>query len=782
MLSKSGRAVFGHGLAVLFGSGALGNPWFALANETGQTEQPDVHAAPVIEEVLVTARKRVETEQRVPLTMGVLSAKALAEQNITRLEGVGKLMPNVGVEPTPGTGTSASISLRGISVYDFELYIDPPVAMYVNGVNYARPQMFNFDNLIDVERVEVLYGPQGTLFGRNTTGGAISVTTQAPRDQFGVRGTLGYGSDDEFIGRVILDTGYLGDTGLKAKLAYAHRQRDGWQRNLNTTDSRSGGASDNDFVSLDLAGELTDRLSFAYRFDFTETYYNVGGNQIVDATEDVMAYFGRSPSLGGQPFLVSRERLDAVYQNHAHPRSKSRTGGHALTATFDASDAFTLKSITAYRFLLVDEINNGGAQGFLRGELLDPVTFQPIGVGDVTPFSTPLLRDTAYQFSQELQVTGAVGPWTYAAGLFFFREKSNGNNLNKFTVALPGGQYGLNLSTQRIYGLETKSYAGYGQVSYRPPAFGDRLEVTAGLRYTVDDKSLDESLFSNDAPAGSQHLENDWNDLSENFSLSYRFTDTMMGYARVATAYKAGGYNPGVLQDAYGPEEARVYELGIKSDLFERRLRLNAAVFRTDYDKIQVSLLEITPTSNSTVLTNAAAARYTGAEVYATLVPAPRWQITANVGYVDPEYTRFDYRDPVTLELIDVSDEARSPLTSKLSYNIGVQYEFAPLPIGTLSGQIDYAYRSKRYYFPLDRMNARNEIVRGDPQRSLRARLSLADVPVFGGDSTLRFDLWGDNLLDDDQRVSGIDFGALGFGTVNFVRPRSYGLSVSVEL
>lgn len=751
------------------------------ANSADEKDTRDDGQNKYIEEISITARKREESQQRVPLTVGVLSAEAIDKQGLNNIELVGKLMPNVGVEPTPGTGTSASVSLRGISVYDFELYIDPPIALYVDGVNYARPQMFNFDNLIDIERIEVLYGPQGTLFGRNTTGGAISVTTAPPLDERRVRATLGYGRYNQLTGRAIVDTGYLGNSTLKAKLAYSYERADGWQRNLNTSDRHSGGASDSNFVSVRLSSNPTERLVADYRFDFSDTEYNVGGNQTIDATSDVIAYFGSSPSNGGQPFLVNSDFMDEVYQNHPHPRSKSRTYGNALTTDYEVSDLLNLKSILAYRVLSVDEINNGGAQGYLRGQLLDPITFAPIGVGDVTPFSTPRLRDRADQFSAEVQASGLVDNISYTLGAFFFREHATGDNLNRFTFVLPGGAFGLNLSTQRAYELRTRSYAAYGQLSYVPPVLDDRFEITGGLRYTLDDKDLKESLFQNEFPSGSQRLSEDWDDVSYSISVSYQFTDVIMGFGRVATAYKAGGYNPGVLQSAYGPEEARVFELGVKTDLLDRRLRVNLSAFRTVYDKIQVPLLEITATQNSTVLSNAAAATYTGFEMSSTFIPISGWRIDANVGYVDPEYTDFDYRDPVTLQLLDVSDEARSPLTSKLTYNIGIAYESSRLDWGLFSVRADYSFRSHRYYFPLDRMSPRNRVVRGDPQRSLRARLVFSEIALFGGNQRFRFDIWGENLLNQEQRVSGIDFGALGFGTVNYVTPRTFGISVSAE-
>ena len=730
-------------------------------------------------DIVVTARKRAETAQSVPIAIQTLAGSALERQNVTSLQGLSGRLPNVGVEPSPGTGTAAAVSLRGISTYDFELYVDPPIAVYVDGVVYARPQMLNVDNLVDIDRVEVLYGPQGTLFGRNTTGGAINITTRIPREDLHVRASVGYGSNNEFTARAVVETGRFAKF-LRAKLVYAHREIDGYQRNLNTDRARSPNASNSEYVAATLIADPAPDFTLSYRFDRTANVYRVGGSQMVDATGDVIRYFGASPLYGGQPLVISKDYLDAFYQRTAFPASRATVTGHAFTASWTPSPAFSLKNIFAYRTMRIDEINSGGAQGFLRGPTLDPVTYAPIGIQDITTFFTPRLNDRARDLTEELQATGEIGDVDYAAGFFYFRERSRGDNINRFTVALPGGMAGLNLETRRLYALKTDSYAGYAQASWRPGALDGRLELTAGLRYTVDHKGLEEALFSLGAPAGAQRLRNRWSNLSENVSASYRLAERVMVYGRIGSGYKAGGYNPGTLQPAYGPEEATVYELGLKSELLDRRLRFNAAAFRTVYDKIQVGLLEITPTSNSTVITNAAAARYTGFEASIVALPAHGMQIEANIGYVDPHYTRFDYRDPATLELIDVADEARSPLTSKWTGGGALQQTFGIAGLGEVTARIEYSYRSRRYYFALDRQNPRNRIVSGNPQHNLRASVSIAQIPL-ADPSRLRLDVWGNNLLDEKWRIGGIDFGALGFGTVAYDRPKSIGATATIE-
>ena len=223
-----------------------------------------------LQEILVTARKVQEQLQQVPISITALSAEAIKQHDIVTLDQIRDLVPNLDVGVTAGSTTAANIYIRGVGTYDYQIYTDAPVTTYIDGVLNARPDATLFE-VADLERVEVLRGPQGTLFGRNTTGGAISLITKGPSDQAGVEQRLDYGTYNDLDSRTIINTGELGDSGFKAKLMFTHHQRDGYVSNLDA------GAEDGDPGSLNsnslwfsLHGDLSSNLHLDYRADYTD--------------------------------------------------------------------------------------------------------------------------------------------------------------------------------------------------------------------------------------------------------------------------------------------------------------------------------------------------------------------------------------------------------------------------------------------------------------------------------------------------------------------------------
>ncbi len=757
----------------------------------------DTEKGAQVEDIVVTARKTAENLQRVPIAIAALSSDALESKNVTRLEQIGDFVPNLNVEQSIGTASAAQFTLRGIAVYDYEPYIEPPIALYVDGVLYPQARMYNIDNLADVERIEVLYGPQGTLFGRNTTGGAVSITTRAPSDTFGFQQKIGYGTDNEIILKSILDTGEIGKSGLKAKIAYMHYQMDGYQNDLNAPSRLDPGSRNSESLSGTLHGDLSPTLSFDLRGDWTQQRFTPAVYQIVTATPNVISYFNQSPSFGGQPFIVSGDRLlKTVYSNNFLPRAESVNWGTSLTVTLAASDAFNLKNILAYRDMNADEHPNVSGQGNLRGPVLDPVTFAPAGTATVSPFNSFYYLANSHNITNELQATGTIGQLKYAAGLFYFDQKASGATRTLFTFVL-SPTTAFNSGSAKEYYLDSTSYAAYGQASYRPSFLDERLELTGGVRYTVDKKSEYELKYVPAIPrddpnsalilAGTQRLSNKWDNFSYNASANFQWTPAIMTFARVATSYKTGGFNPGALAPAYDPEKAMVIEAGVKADLFDRRVRFNATAFRTRYTDKQINRYVVDPIRgiSATVITNDATVVYKGFEAALTVVPVPGLQFEGNLGHVDPNYTRYPFSFatpgvPGGVTTIDVSDEAHAPQASKWTYNIGGVYSVDLANIGELSFRVNYAYKSPRYYFSLDREYSRNFAVRGNATHTLNANISVADVRLTG-DTTAKFELWGTNLLNEDQKVGGVDFGALGFGTNVYLRDRAFGASVTAK-
>lgn len=729
-----------------------------------------------LDEIVVTARKRAESVQDVPLTITTFSAKSIERQNIMRVEDINRLAPNLTVENGAGVGSAASFVLRGIGSYDYELYADTPVALYVDGVYIARPQASNGE-MFDLERIEVLYGPQGTLFGRNTTGGAIAMYTRSPGDELQFQQRAAYGTNNEIILRSVFDTGLLGTSGWKAKFGYYRRQMDGWQEDLNTKKSTSPGSRTVNSFAGQLHGDMGD-LKVDIRGDYRHTKYRPTAYQLIGVTQDVIDYFSRSPQYGGDPFIYTTERtlLKKLYQNNAYPAAKDESWGTSLTLDYSMSPAFNVKNVLAYRRLKLFSNNDPGGQGFLFGEVLDNTTFLPAGIAPVTPLNA-LTISRQNQISNELQVTGNLGQFDYLVGLFYFREKSFGSQFVDATFVLPGGLFALNNNVGKTFNLKTTSTAGYGQLSYRPAMFDNKVEITGGLRYTKDEKGFDQVLYLNGGVTGTQALKKNFENLAGSLSINYKINSGVMIYGRFATGYKAGGFNPGTIQAPYNPEKAKAFEIGLKSDLFENVVRFNAALFHTKYDDLQTTQFLFTGTEQLNVILNAAQATYTGGEAQVTIAPTSDLVLNAYVGVIKPKYKKFIIEDPTTFQPIDISDTAHFQLLSKYNFGVGAEYTFGTIGVGELSARIDYAYKSKRFWYASDELNPRNHIIAGNPANILSASIMLDKIAI--GNSELQIQLRGDNLLDQERVEAGADLGALGSGFVTYARPRSFMLQVT---
>jgi iron complex outermembrane receptor protein len=296
------------------------------------------------------------------------------------------------------------------------------------------------------------------------------------------------GTDDEFTSRTVVDTGEWGASGIKAKVAYNHHERDGWVRDLNRDDAHSPGALNSNSFWVGIDGALGSAGSFAYRYDQTDMHARQALSQTAYMFPDVEAYFRQSAQFGGDPFTISTDPLDEVYISSA-PDDHYEQYGHGLTVNFELGDNMTLRNIAAYR-----ELRENPApipitgQGNLMGPVLDPlgnVVVAPVSPFDISgpgpnPRNSPGNIETQHQVSDELQLLGSGDTFNYVAGLFWFQETGNLFNHNFFTLVLPGGQLGINLNSTRQAVLDTTSYAAYTQVSWRPSALDEKLELTGG--------------------------------------------------------------------------------------------------------------------------------------------------------------------------------------------------------------------------------------------------------------------------------------------------------------
>ena len=737
-------------------------------------------AQEALEEIVVTARRQEESLQRTPVSVSALSGDMLDRLNLTQVDRIAQFTPNVSLTESSGAIGGIAPFIRGIGNQEPLLTVDSPVGIYLNGVYIGRQSGALFD-LLDLARVEVLRGPQGTLFGRNTTGGAINMVTRRPDETFGAEQKFTIGSFGEFDARTLLRSGAIGNSPISATLGYSHRQNNGWVDNVVAPRSQDPGAvrSDAGFVALagDWGGFKAD-----YLFDYSFRRGKTLAFQIAAVSPDVRNYYNLSPVFLGDPLTVQVERLGTIRQENG-PRQFSQVMGHSLTLQQEISDALTVKSITGYRQWRANQYTVY-AEPNLQGVVLDPNTFAFAGIRNVTPFHAPL-EVHQRQWSQELQVLGQVDRWKYVGGLYYFSEDVGEYNPTPFTFVLPGGQAGLPLSPTQAYTGDSRSYAAFGQASFTPPILDDKLSLTAGLRYTTDKRSLDQNNPATPGtPALSRSASKTFHNLAFNTSVDYQWTDTVMTYARVGSGYRSGGFNARAPAGSstqlftFNPEKALTVEGGFKTEFFDRRLRANAAGFYTRYRSLQVA--QYTGGQGTTQNANA---RFTGFEVEAQAIPMRGLTIDASIGYVKPEYTRFPYPDPTsaTGALADFAGQAHFPYVPKWTSHVGAEYAIGEVGPGVLSVRADYTTSSKRRFHALNLPNANpfNDVIADPGNRSLSARLTLSEVAL--GPASGEISLWSENITNHDNVVSGIDFGGLGFAGRSYGPPRRVGVDLRLS-
>ena len=752
-------------------------PWApAMAQQVAPAAAVEERAG--LEDIVVTARRQSESLQRTPIAVTALNSAALEKLNVQQVDKIAQIAPNLVISQQSSGLSAASINIRGIGQTDPSLGLDTAVGVYLDGVYVARSAGSIFD-LVDLERIEVLRGPQGTLFGRNTTGGAIQLISKKPSTDFGVTVKGGYGTRDNMFGRVRLDTGNLGGSPISAAFTYYHRQKDGYFDNTLTPDSKDPGSLNVDALSAAVRGDF-GALQVDYSYDYDHRTGAPGFFQTVGLSADALKYYGNSEALGGAPLQFDPNgRLKSGQQQPGfdnHYTSKTVSQGHNLTMAYEASDALTIKSITGFRKLHLFNVLGLSGNGDLKGIVLDPVTFDP-SVQSVTPYNGYNGPQNQKQFSQELQALGSIGEFSYVGGLYYFRESVSEYNAQKLTFILAGGDAAVNLAPVAAYSQVSKSYAAFGQVSWKPSAI-EGLELTGGIRYTKDKKSIFLQNTENGVSTviGDPRGRTQFHNTSFLGSVSYQLTSDILAYAKMSTGYKSGGFNPRAgTKNEFKPEKLTSYEVGLKADLLDHRLRANFAAFYSDYKDLQVPQFASGSGGATTLLVNAGKATFKGVELELTAVPVRGLTLSGALGYTDPKYKEFLFLNPATDVTSDVADSARFPNVAKFNSNVAAEYIFPPMSIGTIEARVSYSYRSHVYFYPNDEVNPFQKQVSSPATNNVDARIALTDI-ALGGRAKGEFAITGENLLNEDQVVYGIDFGGLGFAGKFFSEPRRVGV------
>lgn len=682
-----------------------------------------------LEEVMVTAQRRSESLQRVPITVTVVTSNDLAKAGVAATSDLAVRVPGLTLTQNR---TVVTPYLRGIGTQNSTAGEEGSIATYVDGVYVPSLSGANFA-FNNIERVEVLKGPQGTLFGRNATGGLLHIITKEPSHTPALDGGIGYGSYDTWTAST------YGTTGLSDRVAvdlagFFTHQAEGWGRNLNI----GGDVNLRDEWALrsKLLFAATDALTLRLALDYDKRDSDIGNSRGV---------WPGSVLIGG----TTRFR-GSIYdvQNGVPRRAHFEQWGVSLKADLEVGDA-TLTSTTAYRYS-----NNFG--------LLDQD-------GTPTKYVDAYFTELTRSAQQEFLLVGQRGSLDYTGGIFLFYSKAGVDPLGLRSVVLPVQ------NRDRIDRITTRSYAPFVQGTYH---FTDATGVTAGLRFTRDEREIDgRDVATAGNPLGapgvtltSTHQEANFNKVTWRFAVDHEIRDDVLGYASYSRGFKSGVYNSAnFLQAAAEPETLDAYEVGVKSDLFERKLRLNLAAFRYKYTDIQLFRVE----GGITTIYNAAAGRTNGADleaVWLPTVPLGRLQIDSAVSWLDGEYTSFPLAtfttpNPAGGNILSLGDaKGRSMIrTPDWTATLSADYS-VPVSFGELGFNVSYYYSDGFYWDPDNRLlepsydligAALSWTSVGGAWRVSAFGRNLTDETYFGQTTTSNF---GDQTSPGAPRTYGISF------------------------
>lgn len=715
-----------------------------------------VHAADdadsaVLQTVTVTARKRAEDVQVVPISITAYSQQDLEARSVQRLSDLGQLTPNLLYGQKIQSGSSAGqVYIRGIGQQDTNAAFSPGVGIYVDGVYLGRAQANDVD-MPDIARVEVLFGPQGTLFGKNTNGGAINIVTRRPDTSAVVpNGSVDVqaGNDARLDATTFLNLPLVKDTAaLELSAATYHsngysRRADGqYQANRNRSSGRVQfllRPSDDVEATLSVDGTTFDEHSAAYRLVAVRTRSPIPG-----------LYATRTPFRYDDRWVTAS---DFSYEGTGPNRNAGGVWGSSVTLRWDQAWG-TLKSISAFRQLSVDsQFDPDGS----------PLTV--LGVFNIVQ---------QHQVSQELQGAGSTlsGRVDWIAGLYYFKEAAQDNQPANVAVELFNGAANFD---PRLH-VVNENYAAFGQVNFR---LSPALTLTAGGRQGVDTAYA--GLVQTGFPTPviqTPFVERSarWPSFLPRASVAWQWSPTVMMFASAAEGSKSGGFNGRASSAAeftrFEPERVWSYEAGIRSDWLEKRLRFNATAFYNDYRDFQIQLnRSVTdPDTGQPVafsfVGNIPKARVRGAEVSIEALPIAQLKLSAGLGITDGRYLRVLPGAPVTTS----SQFVNAP---KFTFTTSAEYTTRVGDFGRLTAHVDYVHKSRIEY---DYGNS--PLVAQSPYGLLNARLTWQ--PVDPRHSLYAF---GTNLTDTHYATGGIDDGpggSLGEVVKLMGAPREWGLGAS---
>ncbi|MDA5192585.1 TonB-dependent receptor [Govanella unica] len=717
------------------------------------TAQQTPAQSTLLEEIIVTSQKRQERLQDTPLSVTAFSGAAIKELGLTTSTDLAQQTPGLKIGTPVGEGNNPSITLRGVGLNDFNDNNESPVAVYIDDVYMGSLAGQTFQ-MFDLERVEVLRGPQGTLYGRNSTGGLINFISKRPTKEMDVYLEGSYGRHND----VRIETAIGGPLTerLQARASLAYTRADGYVTNRAGPDRNE---KENLAYRLQLNADFTDDVSLllnvhgarshvkapVYQHQGTGLDYNGDPCSIGQAQAGQCTDFFGYQDTDGDPFAGAYDR---------NGRFNLDTKGGFANLTWDFTDKITMTSITSY-----DEVKK------LHEEDTDMSPFDRVD---------PTFRLKAHQFSEELRLNGDMGSVKWVAGGYYYHQKVNMPQDLRFGVDLDPTFFLQTLAKQK-----TSSIAGFGQVEWE---FVPTLSLLAGLRYTKERKTYD---YTQVDVLGSPELSGvpgtvllDFNQATDGDlavfdkgiwsgkgGLNWKPNDDILVFASVARGFKSGGFNAGFTSAGpedikYNDERLTSYELGLKSTFWDGRARFNVTGFYYDYKNLQA----LTFRDFSSFITNAANATVKGAEFELVANPLEGLDVNLGLSLIDSKVDGLTGADGETV------NNRRLVLAPKTSFNALVRYS-VPFENGSsLAAQVDMSYQTSIYF---DIFN--QPLSRGKGYDIWNGRLTYK----FPGEK-LELAVWGKNIFNKKYLVYTFDFTEqFGFNQLFYGQPAWYGATLT---
>ncbi len=707
----------------------------AGAQESAPVGETPASDATTLDAITVTARKREETLQEVPIAVTAFTSDALDKLNVEDLSDLDGQVPNLTIYAARGASSTVTAYIRGVGQSDPTWGADPGVGIYLDDVYIARPQGALLD-VFDVDRIEVLRGPQGTLYGKNTIGGAIKYISRGlPTQTEGfAQVTVGNYNQLDVKGAI---GGSLGgeDSGLRARVAVASLNRDGFGENVITQQP----VSDKEIsaVRLNLGAYAGDDFDVQFALDWIDDKSGMRGSQMLAPNRFTPAF----------PPLDDRYDIRAGLRNLNDVESK----GASATVNWRASEDWGFKYVIAKR-----ESDSNGNIDF-----------------DTTPAKIADVGGVFFdeQVSHELQANfDAGGRARGVVGLYKFDGEAGGQIRNNFFNLLFGDTQGRVL---------TDSIAVYADWTFD---LTDRFRLDVGARYTDEDKRgivlnrsyRDASFTTPIAVVADFDKTTNFENVSPKVSLDYAITPDILVYGLATRGFKSGGYNiransVAVPRSAepFDDETVDSYEIGSKMSFLDQRLFLNLSAFHNKYKDIQLSVFTAFDSNGDGVddqffgdFTNAGSGTVNGVEVEYQWLPTQNWLVSGNLAWLDTQYDEFISRG------VNIADSQRFTNAPEYSGALNVEYRTDLSGGGNLSARVGYSYQSE--VWPTTDLSP---VIRQDGYGLLNAGV------IWKLNDAWTFSLQGTNLVDEEYRTTGYNIPAVGVLTGFYGPPRQYTLS-----